>query len=152
MSFVSSVLDELRDVERAVSYFTDGSNLLPLSSNAPTGNDPNTVYRNWYTNYSSNINGHNIEIRAELPGVSKENVDLSISNSGRQLSISSERCQNIADDTGKLTRVCDVFNRAFRLPGIANPASVNASMKNGLLVVDVPFGAADPQQQKIPIN
>ncbi|MGM0453579.1 MAG: Hsp20/alpha crystallin family protein [Thermodesulfobacteriota bacterium] len=89
-------------------------------------------------------------IRAELPGVSAENLD--IQTTGRNISITGQR-QLDPDKSAKYhrrERETGQFARAVALPGDIDREGVSATLKDGILQVTAPKSeAAKPKQIKI---
>ena len=90
----------------------------------------------------------NFYIRAELPGIKADALDISVT--GRKLSISGER--KIPSE-GKEVRYhrkerdAGKFSRVIALPGDIDAQNVNARMKNGVLTVAIAKAeAAKPRQ------
>lgn len=77
-------------------------------------------------------------IRADLPGVNKE--DINIEFSGNQLTISAERKQEHADGGRQDRREIfyGMYQRSFTLPAGVDGDKIEASYDNGVLVVNVP--------------
>ena len=90
-------------------------------------------------------------IRAELPGISAEELD--IQATGNNLSISGER--KIEAENGNVRyhrreREAGKFSRAISLPGDIDPDGVTASLAHGVLKVSVPKAEkAKPKQISI---
>lgn len=77
-------------------------------------------------------------ISAELPGMKKEDIDISLEN-GR-LSISGERSFEREQDGKKFHRVetkYGSFNRSFQLPDNVDENSINATYEDGLLNITI---------------
>ena len=87
-------------------------------------------------------------IRAELPGISAE--DLDIQATGNNLSISGERkieAENNSVRYHRREREAGKFSRAISLPGDIDPDGVSASLADGVLKVSVPKAEkAKPKQ------
>lgn len=86
-------------------------------------------------------------LRAELPGVSAENLD--IQTMGRNITISGER--RIESDREakyhRRERESGRFSRAVALPGEINRDKIEAALKNGVLELKVPKSeAAKPRK------
>jgi HSP20 family protein len=86
-------------------------------------------------------------LRAELPGVSAENLD--IQTMGRNISISGER--RIETDRSakyhRREREAGRFSRAVALPGEIDRDKIEATLKNGVLELRVPKSeAAKPRK------
>lgn len=76
-------------------------------------------------------------VTAELPGMKKENIKISISK-GR-LSISGDKKKELKDMIyHRLERSFGKFKRIIPLPSQVNPDSVRASYRDGLLTVTLP--------------
>ena len=91
-------------------------------------------------------------IRAELPGISAE--DLDIQATGSNLSISGERKISAEKEDVRYhrrEREAGKFSRAISLPGDIDPEGVSASLANGILKVSVPK-AEKAKPRQIAIN
>ena len=78
-------------------------------------------------------------IKAELPEVEKDNVDVAIENG--VLTISGERHYEKEEDTETKHRIESMygrFSRSFTLPSDADEAKISARSKNGVLKVRIP--------------
>ena len=90
----------------------------------------------------------NYYVRAELPGLSADDIDISVANNN--LSISGER--KIASEGEEVKyhrreREAGTFSRIIALPGDVDTSKVEASHVNGILTVVVPKAeAAKPKQ------
>jgi HSP20 family protein len=91
-------------------------------------------------------------IRAELPGISAE--DLDIQATGINLSISGERkisAENEDVRYHRREREAGKFSRAISLPGDIDPEGVSAFLANGILKISVPK-AEKAKPRQIAIN
>ncbi|WP_300461452.1 Hsp20/alpha crystallin family protein [Desulfobacula sp.] len=92
-------------------------------------------------------NGDNFEVQAEVPGISKQ--DLNIKIQGNYLEISGKRIVDTPDgynihrnETGGST-----FSRSFTLPADVDAEKVEAMMKDGILYLKLPKSeTAKPKQ------
>ena len=78
-------------------------------------------------------------IRAALPAVKKEDVQLTVE--GDTLTLSGERRQRQEEKNEKLHKVetwYGSFSRSFALPDAADTAAIRAESKDGVLVIHVP--------------
>jgi HSP20 family protein len=78
-------------------------------------------------------------IRAEIPGVRKEDMDVRIEN--RVLTLHGERKQETdvnEANAHRLERVFGAFTRSFSLPTTVDAAKITATYKDGVLEVTVP--------------
>lgn len=92
-------------------------------------------------------NGDKFEVRAELPGISKD--DISIKIQGNYLEISGKRA--IEPPEGyklhRNERSSTTFSRSFTLPDEVDAEKVDATLKDGILYLTLPKSeAAKPRQ------
>ncbi len=79
------------------------------------------------------------EFTAELPGLAKEDVSITLED--KILTLSGERKFEEAEERNsyhRVERAYGKFSRSFTLPGAVDQAKVKASFKDGLLTVSVP--------------
>ncbi|MGE3840381.1 MAG: Hsp20/alpha crystallin family protein [Vicinamibacterales bacterium] len=95
-----------------------------------------------------------IVLRAELPGLSKEDIDLRVENN--TLTIRGERRKDIDVKDEKYHRVertYGTFTRSFSVPNTVDAANVSADYKNGVLTVVLPVKEeAKPRQIQVKVN
>jgi len=78
-------------------------------------------------------------LKADLPEVNKENVDISVQ--GNVLSIRGERKREEEvkeKDFYRMERTHGVFTRSFTLPGTVDPEKIEAGFSGGVLTVTLP--------------
>lgn len=95
--------------------------------------------------------GDNFEIRAEVPGLEKDNLNVKIQ--GNYLEISGERGSDAPEGykTHKTERGVGSFSRSFTLPADVDSTKVEATLKDGVLYLSLPkHETAKPK--KISIN
>ena len=83
--------------------------------------------------------GNEYLIRAELPAVKKE--DLQITFDGGMLTVSGERRQKVDDKNERFHRVESFygkFSRSFTLPESVDSAAIKADSKDGIVTIHVP--------------
>ena len=94
----------------------------------------------------------NLYVRAELPGVKADSMDISVVE-GRLL-ISGERKIEPEDEkTGyhRKEREAGFFRRTITLPSRVDPAKVSAAMKNGIMTISLPK-AEEAKPRKISVK
>ena len=82
---------------------------------------------------------NNLMVRAELPGMKKEDIDISLHEGS--LVISGERkeeSQSGQGDASRSERFFGRFQRALELPKSVNAESVSATYQDGILTVTLP--------------
>jgi HSP20 family protein len=98
--------------------------------------------------------GGEIVIKAEVPGIKKEDIDLRVENN--TLTIRGERQQQSEVKEEKFHRVERLygkFSRSFTLPATVDAARVTAEYKDGLLTVVLPVREeAKPRQIQVKVN
>ncbi len=90
-------------------------------------------------------NDNAIVVKAELPGVDKENISVDVE--GRILTLKGERkTENEAKEENyyRQERTYGRFERSFTLPAEVEPDSIKAEYKDGLLKIEVP----KPEEKK----
>ncbi|GMO31802.1 MAG: hypothetical protein Ta2F_07520 [Termitinemataceae bacterium] len=95
-------------------------------------------------------------IEAELPGVDEKDIEVNIN--GGVLAIETKSCtetETKKKDSGKnyvmRERKAKTFSRTFHLPENADPDTINASFKNGLLSLEIKK-RQEAQKRVIPIS
>ena len=90
-------------------------------------------------------------IRAEIPGMSKKDIDIELENN--TLSISGDRKWNDKDQNNYSEFSYGKFYRSFNLPENVKENNIKASMKDGILSVQVPrLEKVKPEVKKIAIK
>ena len=90
-----------------------------------------------------------LELYVELPGVGREDIDISLENN--LLSVSGERRPaHDVESFRRLERAYGKFHRSFRTPRDVDGGKVSASFKGGVLLLELPKAeAAKPRQIEI---
>jgi len=97
-------------------------------------------------------NEHEIIVRADLPGVAKEDIDLTVLNN--RLFIRGEKKHQNEQNEGnahRLERYYGSFERIIELPTPVNPESIKASFRDGVLEVKAPI-ADEARPKKIDVD
>jgi HSP20 family protein len=81
------------------------------------------------------------EITVELPGMSKDDIDISVDD--HVLTISGERrAPNLAEENGRRFHRVEsrygTFTRSLPLPNVIDTGKINASYENGVLTISIP--------------
>jgi HSP20 family protein len=108
-----------------------------------------------FINAQMNISETQNEIRitAELPGVSEQDIDISLEDD--MLTIRGEKKFERKDEKENFHFVeCSygTFQRSVRLPYQVDPDQVQARYENGVLTVTVPKSGRSERSQRIPIQ
>ncbi|MCE2414701.1 Hsp20/alpha crystallin family protein [Candidatus Poribacteria bacterium] len=94
---------------------------------------------NWVPSVDISETDNGFEVRAELPGVAKD--DLHVSVKDNLLTLSGEKRQEQVDDTQNYRRVerrYGSFHRRFRLPSEVETDDIKAEFSDGVLTLSVP--------------
>ena len=98
--------------------------------------------------------GDQLVIRAEIPGVRAENMEVRVENG--VLTLHGERKQETevkAENAYRMERVYGTFTRSFSLPTTVDAAKVAATCKDGVLEVTVPKAeTAKPKKVEIKVT
>jgi HSP20 family protein len=90
-------------------------------------------------------NDDSIVIKAELPGIDKEGIEIDVKD--RVLTLKGERSSEseVKDDNYyRRERSYGKFERAFNLPADVDPDNIKADYKDGVLKIDIP----KPEEKK----
>jgi len=90
-------------------------------------------------------NDDSIVIKAELPGIAKEGIEIDVKD--RVLTLKGERSSEseVKDDNYyRRERSFGKFERAFNLPADVDPDKIKADYKDGVLKIDIP----KPEEKK----
>ena len=94
---------------------------------------------NWAPSVDISETDNNFEVRAELPGVAKD--DLHVSVKDNLLTLSGEKRQEKVDDTQNYRRVerrYGSFQRSFTLPPEVETDDIKAEFGDGVLTLSIP--------------
>ena len=94
----------------------------------------------------------NLIIRAELPGVEQQAIEINVENNTLVLRGERKRDGELEDENAyRLERVFGVFTRSFTLPKTVAPDGIAASYKNGVLEIRLPK-AEQAKSRKIAVE
>ena len=129
--------------------FRDLANLHQrLSTQAGATND---AYGTWAPPVDIIEKGDDLVIRAELPGLEKKEIDISVEDN--RLVIQGERTREQGfdeDHAYRLERTFGSFVRSFMLPKTVDASKIAATYVNGVLEVTLPKAeAAKPRKVEI---
>ena len=84
-------------------------------------------------------NGDDLVIRAEIPGVDKDDVDICVRNNSLTLRGERKREQEVNEDSAyRLERSYGNFVRSFGLPRTVDSSRISAKYSNGVLDIILP--------------
>ncbi len=98
--------------------------------------------------------GNNLVVKADLPGVKKEDVDIELDQNGLVIK-GQRRSENEVREENyyRLERSAGSFYRRLPLPEGVKPDQIKASFKDGVLEIRLPKPEQDqPPRKKIPIT
>jgi HSP20 family protein len=83
---------------------------------------------------------HDLVVRAELPGMSREDIEVSVENSTLVLKGEKKFDREVKEENyRRVERTYGQFHRSFTLPTTVDTSKVSADFKNGVLTVKLPF-------------
>ncbi len=83
---------------------------------------------------------HDLVLKAELPGMSREDIEVSVENSTLVLKGARQFEAEVKDEQyRRIERRYGTFHRSFNLPNTVDAAKVSAEFKDGVLTVKLPF-------------
>lgn len=109
---------------------------------------------NWSPSADISETESEYRIKAELPGVGKEDVKVAVENG--VITLSGERRQEKEDKSEKFHRVerfYGSFVRSFALPDNADAQHIKAESKDGTLLISIPkLVSAKPKQIEVKVD
>src|ERR1700675_4258467 len=92
-----------------------------------------------------------IEISAEMPGLERKDVEISIEDDTPTIAAEKKVGENQEDKNVQLSERCyGVFHRVLQLPPGIDPSSVQATMANGILKITIPKPAkSEPKKIEV---
>lgn len=96
---------------------------------------------------------HELVIKAELPDMAREEIDITVDNGTLTLKGEKKRSTEVADERfHRIERRYGVFSRSFLLPPAVDPAKVGAEYRNGVLTIRLPLrDEAKPRQVTVEV-
>jgi HSP20 family protein len=97
---------------------------------------------------------HELVLKAELPDLKREDIDIRVENNALTLSGQKKEEQEVNEDRyHRIERTFGHFSRTFTLPTTVDTAKIAAEYKNGVLTVKLPRREdARPKQIQVQIN
>jgi HSP20 family protein len=108
-------------------------------SNLPFQEQGNVITSTWFAPTDVSEDQNSLQISMELPGVSPEDVRLSLENN--ILTIRGEKRQQSEENNERIhrfERTYGVFERTFALPNTVDADKIEARFENGVLLVRIP--------------
>jgi len=99
-------------------------------------------------------NAHELVLKAEIPGMQREDIQLTVDNNMLTLQGEKKADQEVGDDRShRVERAYGTFVRSFSLPATVDTGRVSAEYKNGVLTVLLPLREeAKPKQIDVAIG
>ncbi len=83
---------------------------------------------------------HDLVVRAELPGLNREDIEVSVENSTLVLQGEKKLDTSVKEEHyRRIERSYGSFHRSFTLPNTVDASRIGAEFKNGVLTVKLPF-------------
>ncbi len=83
---------------------------------------------------------HDLVLKAELPGLNRDDVEVTVENSTLVLKGSKKFEAEVKDENyRRIERAYGTFHRSFTLPNTVDASKVSADYRNGVLTVRLPF-------------
>ena len=83
---------------------------------------------------------HDLVLKAELPGMNREDIEVSVENSTLVLKGTKKFDADVKEEQyRRIERSYGTFHRSFTLPNTVDAGKVTAEFKNGVLAVKLPF-------------
>lgn len=120
--------------------------------NGEAGRGEELSNRAWRPAVDIRETGDSYLVSAELPGLSKDDVQITIENNVLKLTGERRFEKEVKEEEfHRVERAYGSFSRAFALPTRVDPERVEAGFKDGILTITVPK-AAEARPRKIEIS
>jgi len=98
--------------------------------------------------------GREIVLKAEVPGLKREDINLTVENSTLTLKGERRREDGVEEDRyHRIERAYGAFSRSFTLPSTVDGARVRADYRDGVLTVTLPLREeARPRQIQVDVS
>ena len=84
--------------------------------------------------------GHDVVLQAELPGMSREDIDVTVEHQTLTIKGTRPAATDVPEDRyRRVERRVGSFSRSFTLPSTVDAGKVSAEYKNGVLAVKLPY-------------
>ena len=123
-----------------------------LMADAPQREAPDDVHGAWLPPVDIFEKGDDLVIRAEVPGVDKNDIDVRVENGVLQIR-GERRCETETNDKTayRLERTFGRFSRSFTLPTTVDSTRISAKYRDGVLELALPK-AESAKPKKVPIE
>jgi HSP20 family protein len=104
--------------------------------------DEDTAFRgNWTPAVDIfETDAHDLVIKAELPGMTREDIEVTVENSTLVLKGEKKFDREVKEESyRRIERSYGTFQRSFTLPNTVDASKVSAEFKHGVLTVKLPF-------------
>lgn len=92
--------------------------------------------------------GAKLDLQAELPGLSKEDIDIQVRDNRLTLKGERRHEKELKEENYlRVERAYGTFQRVFSLPADIQPDKIHATFKDGVLEVTIPKAEAAPPKQ-----
>ena len=97
---------------------------------------------------------HELVIKAELPDMSKDEIEITVENNSLTLGGEKKMDSSIKDECcHRIERTYGTFSRSFSLPPTVDTTKVSADYKNGVLTIRLPLREeAKPKQIQVQVQ
>lgn len=129
-----TVWNPLREMEEMFGRYAEATGRSLKADDIGAG------FADWSPTVDIEENDESFLIRADIPGVNKEDIDVRLENG--VLSITGERSEEKEVGEGtrlhRTERYCGTFSRRFTLPASIKASKVDASYRDGVLSLMIP--------------
>ena len=117
-----------------------------------TRTEDTSVFGGWYPTVDIVDGESSVLLRAELPGMKREEIDVSVENSTLTINGEKKREDEVSEERyHRMERFFGSFTRSFTLPNSIDAGGVKASYRDGVLEVVLPKHE-DAQPKRITVG
>ena len=114
--------------------------------------DRGETYGSWSPAVDIHEEGDHLILSAELPGMRREDIDVSVENGTLTIRGDRRRDPRVSEESSvRIERHYGVFSRSFSLPTAVDTESIQASYREGILRLVLPK-AEDARSRRIPVS
>lgn len=129
---MTSLIRQSYPLANLVDRFFDDSFFVP-------GGQREDSERSWVPAVDLSQNAEGYVVKADLPGLTKKDISVSIENN--TLTLSGERTFEKKEESetfNRIERSYGRFTRSFGLPSNVDPSAVKATFADGVLTIEIP--------------
>ena len=133
------VFSPFEEMEHWFDDFLPHRFMRPFKGNWPVWQEMEAYRKGRFPKTDIIDRDNKIIIRSELPGVKKEDLDISLTDDVLSIKASTHHQEDKKEDEYHRREISrGEYQRSFRLPGITDSDKIKSSFKDGILELEIP--------------